>query len=317
MRTQSREAAVLAFALLACAAGESSAQVDDAHAGHAQHQLHPEHSEHSGHSEHPQHTGHGQHPARSPASMHSRHAQHAPAGTAPVPPLGDADRSAAFPTLLHHHGMQHPDGPVAYLAFDRLEAWDASRASGQAWEARGWWGGDIHRLWLRSEGERAGGNTHSANVELLYGRSVSPWWDLVAGLRHDFAPGKSQQWLGIGIQGLAPYLVEVSATAYVGESGRSMLALEAEYDLLITNRLILQPAVEATFNGQADASRGVGKGLSGVEAGLRLRYELHRRFAPYVGVVHERSFGDTAAYREATGDHARDTRVVAGVRVWF
>ena len=281
MSAQSKGSTLLAVALLACAGREASAQAVDPHAGHALHQP----SQQSGHP--------------------------------PVPLLTDADRAAAFPTLLHHHGMQHPDGPVAYLAFDRLEAWDASPGSGQAWEAHGWWGGDVHRLWLRSEGERSRGNTHAADVELLYGRSVTPWWDVVAGVRHDFAPGRSQSRLALGVQGLAPYLVEVSATAYLGESGYASLSLEAGYDLLVTNRLILQPMVEATFHGRADATRGVGTGLSSVESGLRLRYELHRRFAPYVGVVHERSFGDTAAYREAAGDHARDTRVVAGIRVWF
>lgn len=307
MSKQATRPAILALALLAGSATGASAQVHDPHAGHAQH---------SGHSEH---SGHAQHQPDQQHSQHADHAHRAPddAPVTPVPPLNDADRAAAFPVLRHHHGMQHPDGPVAHLAFDRLEAWDASPGSGQAWEAEGWLGGDIHRLWLRSEGERVSGSTHSANLELLYGRSVSPWWDVMAGIRHDFAPGDSQPWLAIGMQGLAPYLVEVSATAYLGESGRSMLALEAEYDVLLSNRLILQPMVEATFNGKPDATRGVGTGLSTVEAGLRLRYELHRRFAPYLGVVHERSLGDTATYRESAGEHARDTRVVAGVRIWF
>lgn len=310
MTNRAKGTTLLAVALLACAAGGASAQVHDPHAGHAQHAEHSQQSAHSEHSRHSQHAAHQQ---------HAHHVDHATANApgTPAPPLTDADRAAAFPALRHHHGMQHPDGPVAHLAFDRIEAWDASPGGGQAWEAEGWFGGDIHRLWLRSEGERASGSTHSASLELLYGRSVSPWWDVMAGIRHDFAPGDSQPWLAIGVQGLAPYLVELSATAYLGESGRSMLALEAEYDVLLTNRLILQPMVEATFNGKADATRGVGAGLSTVEAGLRLRYELHRRFAPYVGVVHERSFGDTAASRESTGGHARDTRVVAGVRIWF
>ena len=234
----------------------------------------------------------------------------------PIPALTDADRAAAFP-VLHHDGMRHPDSAVGHLAFNRLEAWDTDHGSGQAWEASGWYGGDIHRIWLRSEGERADGHTGSASLELLYGRSVSAWWDVLAGIRHDFAPGRSQDWLAVGVQGLAPYLVEVSATAYLGESGRSMLGLELEYELLLSNRLILQPMLEATVHGKADPARGVGSGLSTVEAGLRLRYEVHRRFAPYLGVVHERSFGETAAMRRDAGGSGRDTHLVAGIRFWF
>ena len=154
-------------------------------------------------------------------------------------------------------------------------------------------------------------------MELLYARSVSPWWDLLAGLRHDFAPGDSQTWAAFGVQGLAPYMLEVAATGYVGESGRTALQAEVEYDLLLTNRLVLQPTLEATAHGRTDAARGVGRGLSAVEAGLRLRYEFSRRFAPYAGVVHERAFGDTADLRDAAGHARRDTRIVVGLRIWF
>lgn len=356
MSMQSMSTAALVLALAAAVAGEASAQARDPHAGHAGHSVHTndtDHANHAAHSDHsersepPEHSTHRSHPEQSNHSNdpvqtdHSNHDQHdqhdqhdhhdhhdhhaGHAGHAaspgdnpltPIPPLTDADRAAAFPAL-HHDGMQHPDGPTGYLAFNRLEAWDTDHGSGQAWEADGWYGGDIHRLWLRSEGERSEGRTGAANLELLYGRSVSPWWDVVAGIRHDFAPGSSQDWLAVGVQGLAPYLLEVSATAYLGESGRSMLGLEVEYELLLTNRLILQPMIEATVHGKADPARGIGSGLSTVEAGLRLRYEIHRRFAPYVGVVHERAFGDTAGLRRAAGAGARDTHLVAGLRFWF
>jgi len=213
--------------------------------------------------------------------------------------------------------MQHAHGPHTYLLFNRLEARDTDHGSGQAWEASGWVGGDIHRLWLRSEGERTANRTDAAHVELLYGRAVSPWWDLVAGIRHDFAPGRSQQWAAVGVQGLAPWMVEVALTGYVGGSGRTMLGIEVERELLLTNRLILQPVLEATFQGRGDAARGVGSGLSSVEAGLRLRYEVDRRFAPYIGLAHERAFGDSAAARRASGHSGRDTHLVIGARIWF
>ena len=244
---------------------------------------------------------------------------HAPAASQaprePIPPLTDADRAAAFPPLRQH--MQHAREFNTYVLFDRLEVGDTDHGRGEAWEATAWFGGDLNRLWLRSEGEREGGVTGAANLEALYGRSITPWWDVVVGAKHDFKPGRSQDWFAVGLQGLSPYKFEVQATAYVGASGRVAANVEAEYDVLLTNRLILQPLVELEFNGSQDKQRGVGSGLSTLEAGLRLRYEFSRRFAPYVGVVHERAFGDTADLRRDEGESTRDTRVVAGVRVWF
>lgn len=270
-------------------------------AGQAAAQDHSGHAGHGGHQEQARPAGHAP-PAASPAAT-------------PVAALTDADRAAAFPEVAH--AMEHGDGVNSYLLLNRLEAWDAGHGSGQGWEAEGWVGTDLDRLWLRSEGERGGGSTEAADLELLYGRSVSPWWDVVAGLRHDFAPGDSQAWVAFGVQGLAPYMFEVALTGYVGGSGRTALEAEIEYELLLTNRLVLQPTLEATAHGQDDAARGVGAGLSSVEAGLRLRYEFHRQFAPYVGVVHERAFGDSAELRAAAGHAPRDTRIVAGIRIWF
>lgn len=233
----------------------------------------------------------------------------------PIPTITDADRAAAFPPLQHH--MQHASEINHFVLFNRLEAFDGDHGRGEAWEGQAWIGGDLNRLWLRSEGERAGGHTESADLEVLYGRSVSPWWDVVAGLRHDFKPGPPQTWAAFGVQGLAPYMLEVSATAYVGKSGRTAANIEVEYELLLTNRLILQPLLEADIHGKDDPQRGIGSGLSTVEAGLRLRYEFTRRFAPYIGVVHERALGGTADLRRAAGEPTDDSFVVAGIRFWF
>ena len=152
---------------------------------------------------------------------------------------------------------------------------------------------------------------------MLYGRSVTPWWDVVAGVRQDVGEGPDRTWAAFGVQGLAPYKFEVEATAYVGSNGRTAATLEAEYDTLLTNRLILQWQGEANLYGKPDPARGLGSGLSTVEAGARLRYEITRRFAPYVGVEVERAFGGTADARRADGFDATDTRVVAGIRFWF
>jgi copper resistance protein B len=252
------------------------------------------------------------------AQEHAHH-QHPPQPTQSreaVPPLTDADRAAAFPEIHAGHAA-HGTALHWLLQLDRLEAWREGEENGFAWDVRGWAGGDLHKAWVRSDGERFAGRTGSTDVELLYGRALARWWDVVAGVRHDFGPGESQTFAGIGVIGLAPYGFEVEATAYVGESGQTRASLEAEYELLLTNRLILQPLVEATLHGKDDEQRGIGAGLSTVEAGIRLRYEVTRRFAPYLGVVYERAVSQTADFRRAQGEDARDTIVVAGMRTWF
>lgn len=233
----------------------------------------------------------------------------------PIRPVTDADRAAAQPPDGH---MQHLDNGIhSYTLLNRLEGWDADAGKGLAWEGQGWIGTDLDRVWWRSEGERVDGHTEAADLEVLYGRSVSAWWDVVAGVRHDFKPGAAQSFAAIGVQGLAPQKFEVAATAYVGERGQTAARFEVEYELLLTNRLILQPLVEADLYGRNDPARGIGAGLSTAEAGLRLRYEFSRRFAPYIGVVHERAFGNTADLRRAEGEAVEDTRFVVGLRAWF
>ncbi len=237
----------------------------------------------------------------------------------PIPPITAADRAAAAPPAHGMHGMHamHDNAITSMLTLNRLETWDAEPGIGLEWEGQAWMGTDLDRLWLRSEGERIDGRTESADIEVLYGRSVARWWDVVAGVRHDFTPGASQDFAAIGLMGLAPQKFEVSATAYIGERGQTAARVEAEYELLLTNRLVLQPLVEANLYGQDDKRRGIGSGLNTVEVGARVRYEITRRFAPYVGVVRERAFGTAADLRRADGDDVDDTRVVVGVRAWF
>jgi copper resistance protein B len=233
----------------------------------------------------------------------------------PIPVPTDADRAAAFPAVHAHH--MHGTRPHAYWLLDRLELVDADHGRGMAWEGSAWLGGDVQRLWLRSEGHARAGKLERGDLEVLYGRGVRAWWDVLAGVRHEAGEGPSRTWAAFGVQGMAPYKFEVSATAYLGQAGRSAARLEAEYDTLLSNRWILQWRAEADLQGQADPALRRGAGLSAVEAGLRLRYEVTRQFAPYVGIEHERLFGATADLHRADGEAARDTRVVAGVRVWF
>lgn len=232
----------------------------------------------------------------------------------PVPAVTDADRAAAFPVLTRH--MEHASPLNHYLLIDQLE-WQDAGGGAQAWDATGWIGTDLDRLRLRTEGEREDGRTDSAFAEALYGRAISPWWDLVVGVRNDFRPGTEQTWVAIGVQGLAPYKFDIEATAYIGESGRSHARIEAEYELLLSSRLILQPQIEAELHSEKDRQRRIGAGLSNVELGLRLRYEIRREFAPYLGVVWNRKFGDSADFARTDGERIEDTRLVAGIRIWF
>jgi len=257
------------------------------------------------------------HALMDPAAMDHAEMDH---GTAPpqaprepIPAVTAADRAAAFP-VIDHSAMQHASPVNHLLRVERLEHGTGHAGTHQAWEVNGWLGTDVDRLWLRSEGERDDGRTGAADLELLYGRSVSPWWDVLVGIRQDLQPGGHRRWAALGLQGLAPYKFETSATLYLGSNGQVMAKGEVEYDVLLTNRLILQPRVEATLALRDERQRDIGDGLNTVEAGVRLRYEVTRRFAPYVGVSHERLFGDTA---DQADHRRRDTRWVAGVRLWF
>jgi len=137
------------------------------------------------------------------------------------------------------------------------------------------------------------------------------------GLRQDFQPSPSRSWVVFGFQGLAPYFFEVDTALFIGESGRTALRLEAEYELLFTQRLILTPEVEINFYGQNDRDLGLGSGLSDLEAGLRLRYEVRREFAPYIGVNWNKSFGNTADFARDEGEDTDDFQWVIGLRAWF
>lgn len=247
---------------------------------------------------------------------HGQHSQPAGYGSrTPIPVPTDADRAAAFPDLPPH--AMHAGGINSFFLLDQLEYQDADDASVLSWDASGWIGSDLNRLWLRSEGERSNGKTEEAEVQALYGRAISPWWDLVAGVRQDFKPGSPQTWAAFGLQGMALYGFEAEATAFLGENGQSALRLEGDYDILLTNKLILQPTAEVNLYGRNDHERGVGSGLANTEVGLRLRYEIVREFAPYVGVTWNRNYGNTADFTREEGEDNDEARFVAGIRLWF
>ena len=259
-------------------------------------------------------------PAAKPIEDHSAHtapAQELPKDKPkePVPPLTDADRAAAFPQGLEGHAVHNR--PINwFVLFDQLE-WQGGDSGGVNLENTSWIGGDVNRVWLRAEGESENGVVETALVHALWGRSFSRWWDFVAGVRQDLRPGDPQTWAAFGIQGLAPHWFEIEATGYIGAGGRTHARIEAEYDLLLTNRLVLQPLGELEIYGKSDPERGIGAGLSSIEAGLRLRYEVRREFAPYVGLTWDRKLFGTADYARDEGDKVGAARLTFGVRTWF
>ncbi len=272
-----------------------------------------------------QHGGHdrGRPPSETALKDHAGHRNHAdvngPAGAEPtLPPPTPAQREAAFPDLggmdMKHH-MRTP--LLAYLLVDQLEWQDAEEGAALSWELGGWLGYDYNRLWWRSEGARAGGEYAAVEAHLLYGRAIARWWDLILGLRQDIEPGPSRRLAAIGLQGLAPYWFETQFTLYAGSGRQFGARLELEYELLLSNRLILQPVLELEAWRRSDPERGTGRGLSAAEAGLRLRYEIRRELAPYVGLNYERAFGETADLLAADGEDSDTLALVAGLRFWF
>ena len=211
-------------------------------------------------------------------------------------------------------GDEHSRGA---LLVERLERAFADDGNATAYDLQAWYGRDYDRAVIKTEGERSGGALQDARTELLWGHAIAAYWDAQLGLRHDSGAGPGRTWLAFGIQGLAPYWFELEASGYLGQEGRSALRLAASYELLFTQKLVLQPRVEADVYGKSDPERELGSRLSSLTAGLRLRYEVRREFAPYVGVEWSGKFGDTADLARIAGAPTRETRVVAGVRFWF
>lgn len=234
----------------------------------------------------------------------------------PVPPLTDADRAAAFPADVHGHTVH--DATLNYrVLFDQLEWQYIHGTQGLRWDNTSWVGGDLNRLWIKSEGEALDGIVEEAELKVLYGRSVSRWWDVVAGIRQDIRPSPSHTWLAVGVQGLAPHWFEIDTTLYVGANSHTAARLEVEYEVLLTNRLLLQPLVEISLAGKDDPDRGIGAGLSTGEVGFRLRYEIRREVAPYAGLVWHRKLFGTADFASAEGREVGGWHLVAGLRTWF
>ena len=209
------------------------------------------------------------------------------------------------------------DPLLTNVMLNQIELRDIGANKQEAWDVQAWIGKDLSKFWIKFEGERSLGKTENAELQLLVGKALSTFWDVQVGIRHDFEPSPSRDWAVIGINGLAPYFFEIDAAVFIGESGRTAFRFDADYELLFTQRMILTPEIGINVYGQNDRDILVGSGLSDIELGLRLRYEIRREFAPYIGINWTRQFGNTADFMTAAGEDISEAQFVVGIRGWF
>ena len=238
----------------------------------------------------------------------------------PAPTDRAADRffapdamAAARRQLQREHGAMQASKVMANLA----EYQARKGPDGYRWDGQAWLGGDLNRFVLKSEGEGTRGQgVERAEVQALYSRAVGVYTDLQVGVRQDFEAHR-RTYATVGFESLVPYWFDIEGAAFLSNKGELLGRVEGTYDLRLTNRVILQPRAEFNFAAQNSRATQTGSGLSNAELGLRLRYEVRREFAPYIGVSWDRRFGKTAGYARALGEGVVDKSVVFGVRAFF
>ena len=300
--------------------GEASAAPADPHAGHAMPaQPAAPADAHAGHA------------MPAPADPHAGHtmtpmeggqtAADLPVGNAPAPAVitdNVADQVFGSGRMQRARGIladEHGGSRASKLQADLLE-W-APNGDRYSWEVEGWYGGDINRFVFKTEGEgQSREGVEAAEVQLLYSRAVARYTDVQAGIRYDLEP-RSRAYATLAVDAMFPYWFEAEGSLFLSEKGDLLARVEGSYDFRLTQRLILQPRAELEFAAQDIPESQIGSGLSTGELGLRLRYEIRREFAPYIGVSYERAFGDTADFVRAHGEDAESTRFVVGLRAWF
>ena len=213
----------------------------------------------------------------------------------------------------------HDNEVFSIFRGDRLEYRLKEGQDNVLWDVQAWIGRDYNKLWFKSEGTWLVDKEkfEEAETELFFSRNIASFWDFQIGARHDFMPGSDRTFAAFGFQGLAPYWFEVEATAYVSEDGDISANIELEYDLLFSQRLIFQPRFETNLAIQEVEKYDIGEGLNDITLGARLRYEIRREFAPYIGISWTRKIGETAHLVEKSGGDIESTAFVAGVRFWF
>lgn len=210
------------------------------------------------------------------------------------------------------------DPTLVKVMIDQMEIRNTDGPDPFVIEADAWIGKDLNKAWFKLDGERVDGAWEAAQFEARYSRAIDTYWDLQLGLRHDAKPAnETRDWAVVGIRGLAPYFFDIDSSLYIGESGNIGLDFQAEYEAMITQRLVLSPEIQASFFSKDDKGIDQGSGLASTEIGLRLRYEIRREFAPYIGINWEKRYGQTADMVKAAGGETDAVQFVAGIRIWF
>lgn len=228
---------------------------------------------------------------------------------------------ALLALLFCFHGslmaMGEDDPLLGKFNIDRFERQHTDGSDPLAVEIDAWLGRDLNKLRWKSDYERVEGATEEHEIQLLFSRAVTPFWDVQAGWRGDLGPDPDRHWLVIGAQGLAPYMIEMDTALFAGESGRLGARISAEYEYLLTQKWVLSPELEMNFHSRSDEAMGVGSGLSDLELGLRLQYHISREFAPYVGFNWQRKMGSTADMARDDNEAVDNAQFVTGFRAWF
>ncbi|MEE9434857.1 MAG: copper resistance protein B [Sphingorhabdus sp.] len=305
--------AILALAALPAAAAAQERDHDHSAMQHGEKPVAekemPEKAEQEDHSGH---AGHEMEPMPKPAPQASANAASGPPNAADAIWGADAMKEARE-ALYKEHG----DTNIYWVQGDRLEHRAREGSNGYLWDVQGFYGGDIDKFWFKSEGQGSFGEApEQAEIQALWSRAIGPFFDLQAGVRQDFSrPNRTH--LVLGVQGLAPYMFEIDAAAFLSHKGDLTARIEGEYDHRLTQKLIVQPRAEINLSAQDIPALGVGAGIENIELGLRLRYEIKPEFAPYIGVEQEWKTGKSRDFAIASGEDASITNYVIGIRIWF
>ena len=225
--------------------------------------------------------------------------------------------SLAFALTSYAHAMGIDDDPILTKFMGEIETSKSGDERIRAWGVNAWVGKDLGKVWIKSEGEIEGGVVSEGEIQVLYSKAVSAYWDLQYGIKRDFKPSPTRTWGVLAVKGLAPYLVEIDASLFAGANRRTAARLEAEYEYMFTQKVVLSTEVELNVFGRDDEATGTGSGLSNIGAGVKLGYEFSREFIPYIGVSWGKKYGNTAIYSRDEGEDTENTQFVVGVKFWF
>ncbi len=220
-----------------------------------------------------------------------------------------------LPSLTLASGNDDP--LLTKVIFDKLEVAKNHDNKTSIWDARMFVGHDINKVWFKTEGERTNGEIESSEVYLLFSHAMFPFWDINAGIRRDLKPEPAQSWLQLGLMGTAPYFIDNEISFFIGKDNHTALRLDLMRELMLTQKWVITPEVKMDFNAYNDKDTAAGSGLSILEPSLRIKYEISREFAPYIGLVSQNTYGKTKDFVQAAGGDTSNTSVVAGVHIWF